>query len=56
MASLRQTQEVLLLYEENKSDNLDFPYKEYPSFCLHDTNEAECKANLRIEKWNTQKC
>lgn len=42
--------EFLLLCEENKSDNLDFPHEERPSFFLQDTNEAECKANFRIEK------
>ena len=65
MASFRETRELLcisramgfitdaeflLLYEENKSDNLDFPYKDYPRFSLQDTNEAECKANFRVEK------
>ena len=42
--------EFLLLYEENMSDNLDFPYDEYPSLNLQDKNEAECKANFRLEK------
>jgi len=39
-----------LLYEENMSDNLDFPYEYHPRFCLQNTNEAECKANFREEK------
>ena len=42
--------EFLLLYGKNKSDNLDFPYEEHPRICLQDTNEAECKANFRVEK------
>ena len=42
--------EFLLLYEESKSDNLDFPYQEYPTFSLPDQNGAECTANLRVEK------
>ena len=42
--------EFLLLYEENMSDNLDFPYDEYPSFNLQDINKAECKANFKVEK------
>ena len=42
--------EFLLLYKENMSDNLDFPYDEYPSFNLQDKNEAEYKANFRVEK------
>ena len=41
--------EFLLLYEKNMSDNLDFPYDEYPSFNLRDKNEAECKANFTVE-------
>ncbi|CAH3027196.1 unnamed protein product, partial [Porites evermanni] len=35
--------EFLLLHQENSSDNLDFPYDNYPS-------EADCKANFRLEK------
>lgn len=65
MASFRETRELLcirramgfitdakclLLYEENKSDNLDFAKVEYPRFSLQDTNETEYKANFRIEK------
>ena len=65
MASLRETRELLLishargfltdlefllLYEENKSDNMDLPYEEYPRFCLQDTNKAECKASFRVKK------
>ena len=65
MASFTETRELLcishamsfitdaefsLLYEENKSDNLDFPYQEYPTFSLPDRNGAECTANLRVEK------
>ena len=65
MASFRETRELLcishamgfitdaeflLLYEENKSDNLDFPYEEYPTFSLPNRNGAECTVNLRVEK------
>ncbi|PFX14203.1 Uncharacterized protein K02A2.6 [Stylophora pistillata] len=42
--------EFLLLYEESKSDNLDFPYQEYQKFSLPNQNGAECTANLRVEK------
>ena len=42
--------EFLLLYEENMSDNLDFPYDEYPSFNLQDKNEADYKAKFTAEK------
>ena len=42
--------EFLLLHQENSSDNLDFPYDNYPRFCLQDQSEADCKANFRLEK------
>ena len=42
--------EFLLLHEEYTSDNLDFPYGDHPKFHLPDKNEAECKANFRVEK------
>ena len=40
----------ILLHQENSSDNLDFPYNNYPGFCLQDQSEADCKANFRLEK------
>ena len=43
-------EEYLLLSEENTLDNLDFPYYEYRRFGLEDKNEAECKAEFRVEK------
>jgi len=43
--------EFLLLCEESKSDNLDFPCQECPSFSLLDKNRAVCSANLRVEKY-----
>ena len=42
--------EFLLLHQENSSDNLDFPYDNYPRFSLQDQSEADCKANFRLEK------
>lgn len=42
--------EFLLLCEENMSDNLDFPYKEYLRICWQNGNEAECKAKFRVKK------
>lgn len=65
MASFRETRELLcishamgfitdaeflLLCEESKSGNLDFPYQEYLRFSLLDKNGAKCTANLRVEK------
>lgn len=43
--------EFLLLYEESKSDNLDSPYQEYPTFSLH-KKWSEYTANLRVEKYH----
>ena len=40
--------EFLLLYEESKSDNLDFPYQEYPTFSFPDKSRADCTANFRF--------
>ena len=39
-----------LLFEENSSNNLDFPYYNYPPFNLECQSEAECRANFRVEK------
>ena len=42
--------EFLLLHQENSSDNLDFPYDNYPRFSLQDQSEPDCKANFWLEK------
>jgi len=43
-------EEYALLFEENSSNNLDFPYYKYPPFNLESQSEAECRANFRVEK------
>ena len=43
-------EEYALLFEENSSNNLDFPYYNYPLFNLESQSEAECRANFRVEK------
>ena len=65
MATFKETREVLLasyacgiitdeefslLFEENSSSNLDFPYDNYPPFNLESQSEAECRVNFRVEK------
>ena len=65
MATFKETREILLasyasnlitieeyalLVEENTSNNLDFPYYNYPPFDLESQSEAECRANFRVEK------
>ncbi|CAH3161511.1 unnamed protein product [Pocillopora meandrina] len=62
MATFKETREILLasyasniitieeytfLFEENSSNNLDFPHYNYPPFNLESQSEAECRANLR---------
>ena len=42
--------EFLLLHQENSSDNLYFPYDNYPRFSLQDQSQADCIANFRLEK------
>ena len=42
-------EEYVLLFEENSSNNLDFPYYN-PLFNLESQSEAECRANFRVEK------
>ena len=43
-------EEYALLFEENSSNNLDFPYYNYPPFNLQSQSEGECRANFRVEK------
>ena len=65
MATFKETREILLasyasniitieeyalLFEENSSNNLDFPYYNYPPFNLESQSQAECRANFRVEK------
>ena len=49
-SGLIDDEEFLLLYEEYTSTNLEFCYYSYPRFNLESTDEAECKANFRVEK------
>ena len=65
MATFKETREILLasyasniitieeyalLFEENSSNNLDFPYYNYPLFNLESQSEAECRAKLQSGK------
>ena len=43
-------EEYALLFEKNSSNNLDFPFYNYPLFNLESQSEAECRANFRVEK------
>ena len=67
MATLKETREILLasyasniisveeyalLSEEKSSNNLDFPYYDYPLFNLKSQSAAECRANFRVEKYH----
>ena len=40
-------EELLLLWDANISDNLDFPHELYPEFSLDDMETDECKDYVR---------
>ena len=41
-------EELLLLFDGNRSTNLDLPYWSYESFNLDSWSENECKSELRF--------
>ena len=41
-------EELLLLFDVNRSTNLDLPYWSYESFDLDSWSEDECKSQLRF--------
>ena len=43
-------EEFLLLYQANKSTNLDLPYEEYLRFDLENMEDDECFAEFRVRK------
>ena len=43
-------EELILLYDSFQSTNPDFNYEQYPAFQLNNIEEAECKAEFRVEK------
>ena len=43
-------EEFILLYDSFQSTNPDFNYEQYPAFQLDNIEEAECKAEFRVEK------
>ena len=43
-------EEFLVLYENYESKNPDFPCDSYDPFKLENMDEAECKAEFRVEK------
>ena len=68
MVTFKETREVLLascacgiitdeqfslLFEENSSSNLDFPYDNYPPFNLESQSEAECIGRTSVLKGTT---
>ena len=48
--SLLADKELLLLFDENSSENPQFNYKKYERFDIDDIEEAECKVEFRVEK------
>ena len=45
-------EEFLLLYDVNRSTNLDFPYEQFPLLDLDDIQSDECLAEFRVHKNN----
>ena len=43
-------EEFLLLYDMNRSKNLDLPYEQYERFSLDDMEDDECLAEFRFRK------
>ena len=43
-------EEFVLLYEENRSSNLDLPYNDYRPFNLVEMKDDECLAEFRVRK------
>ena len=48
--NLLSDDEFLVLWENNQSSNPDFPWDSYGPFDLENIDEAECKAEFRVEK------
>ena len=42
--------ELLLLYDLNRSDNVDLPYNSYPGFDFDDLEDDECLSEFRFYK------
>ena len=47
--NLISDEELLLLYDLNKSKNLELPYDEHDKFDLNNLYEDECNAEFRFE-------
>ena len=43
-------EELLLLYDLNRSDNVDLPYNSYPGFDFDDLEDDECLSEFRFYK------
>ena len=43
-------EELLLMYDLNRSDNLDLPYNSYPDFDFDDLEDDECISEFRFYK------
>ena len=48
--SLLSDEELVLLLDENSSENPQFNYEKYERFDIDDIEETECKAEFRVEK------
>ena len=47
--SLLSDEELMLLLDENSSENPQFNFEKYERFDIDDIEEAECKVQFRVE-------
>ena len=50
MNGVLSDEELVLLYDENRSKNLDLPYDEYGRFDLYEMADSECISEFRVRK------
>ena len=50
MNGILSDQEFVVLYDENRSKNLDLPYDEYGRFDLDEMAHSECVSEFREKK------
>ena len=50
MNGVLSVEEFVVLYDENRSKNLDLPYDEYGRFDLDEMADSECISEFRVKK------
>ena len=50
MNGVLSDEEFVVFYDENRSKNLDLPYKKYGRFHLDEMGDSECISEFRVKK------